>query len=80
LKTLQLKIGDNLTQTHGCIDANQEFTRCGNHPNIISFFEGLGRSLSSLRHKARPHLRKNENLKQRGGRGMPPTIALWFYL
>jgi hypothetical protein len=41
------------------IDANQEFTRCG---NILPLFGRLGRSitslLSSLRHEARPHLAK----------------------
>jgi hypothetical protein len=67
---LQLKIGDDSTQTHGCIDANQEFTRCENHLNILPLFGRLGKSLtsliSSLRHEAHPHLSKNENLKQRG--------------
>jgi hypothetical protein len=62
IKTLQLKIGDDLTQTHGYIDANQEFTRCGNYPNIIPLFERLEISLtsllSSLRHEAHPHLTK----------------------
>jgi hypothetical protein len=52
------------------IDANEEFTRCGKHPNILPLFERLRRSLtsllSSLRHEAHPHLAKNENLKQRG--------------
>jgi hypothetical protein len=46
----------DLIQTHRCIDANQEFTRCGNHPNIISLFRRFERSLTSLlsylRHKA----------------------------
>jgi hypothetical protein len=28
MKTLQLKIGDELTPKHSYIDANQEFTRC----------------------------------------------------
>jgi hypothetical protein len=55
-------MGDDLTQTHVCIDANQEFIRCGYHPNILSLFGRLGRSLtyllSSLRHKAHPHLAK----------------------
>jgi hypothetical protein len=55
IKTLQLKIGEDLAQTHGCIDANQESTRCGNQPNILPLFGRLGRTLtsllSSLRHK-----------------------------
>jgi hypothetical protein len=53
--------GDSI-QTHGCIDANQKFTRYGNQPNILPLFGRLGRSLtsllSSLRHEARPHLAK----------------------
>jgi hypothetical protein len=55
-KILQLKIGDELTQTHICIDANQESTRYENHPSILPLFRRLGRSLSSLlsslRHEA----------------------------
>jgi hypothetical protein len=47
-KTLQLKIGDDLTQIDSYIDANQEFTRCENHPNILPLFGRLGRLLSSL--------------------------------
>jgi hypothetical protein len=53
--------GDSI-QTHGCIDVNQEFTRCGNHPNILPVFERFGRSLtsllSSLRHEVHQHLPK----------------------
>jgi hypothetical protein len=45
---MQLKIGDELTQTHGCIDANQESTRCGNQPNILLLFRRSGRSFTSL--------------------------------
>jgi hypothetical protein len=59
---LQLKEGDDLTQKDNYIDVNQEFTRCGNHPNIIPLFERLERSLtfllSSLRYEAHPHLAK----------------------
>jgi hypothetical protein len=47
-KILQLKIGDELTQIHRCIDANQEFTRCRNHPNILPLFGRSGKSLISL--------------------------------
>jgi hypothetical protein len=83
-KLSELKIGDDLTQTHICVDADQEFTRCGNHPNILPLFGRLGRSLtsllSSLRHEAHPHHSENENLKQRRGRGIPPTTTLWVYL
>jgi hypothetical protein len=47
---------------HGYIEANQIFTRCENHPNILPLFERLGRSLtsliSSLRHEAHLHLSK----------------------
>jgi hypothetical protein len=53
--------GDSI-QTHICIDANQEFTRYGNHPNILPLFGRLGRSLtslvSSLRYEAHSHLAK----------------------
>jgi hypothetical protein len=41
-KILQLNKGDESTQKDSYIDANQEFTRCGNHPNILSLFERLG--------------------------------------
>jgi hypothetical protein len=33
-------------QTHGCIDANQEFTRYGNHHNILPLFGGLEKYLT----------------------------------
>jgi hypothetical protein len=62
MKNIAAKIGDDLTQMHNYIDANQEFTRCGNHPNILPLFERLGRFLtfllSFLRHEAHPHLVK----------------------
>jgi hypothetical protein len=46
MKTFQhIERGDSI-QTHGCIDANQEFTRCGNHDNILPLFEGLEGSLT----------------------------------
>jgi hypothetical protein len=48
MKKLQHEIGDDLTQKHGYIDVNQEFTRCGNHPNILPLFGRLRRSLTSL--------------------------------
>jgi hypothetical protein len=61
-KTLQLKIGDDSTQKDSYIDANQEFTRCENHPNIFPLFGWLERSLtsllSSLWYEAQPHLAK----------------------
>jgi hypothetical protein len=47
---------------HNYNEANQMFTRCGNHPNILPLFGRLGRSLtsllSSLRHKAHSHISK----------------------
>jgi hypothetical protein len=46
MKILQHKIGDDLTQTHIYIDANQEFTRCGNHHNILPLFGGFDGSLT----------------------------------
>jgi hypothetical protein len=54
--------GDDLTQKHSYIDANQEFITCENHSNIFSLFRRFERSLisllSSLRHEAHPHLVK----------------------
>jgi hypothetical protein len=49
LKILQHKIGYDLTQKHGYIDANKEFTRCGNHHNILPLFRGLEGSLTFFR-------------------------------
>jgi hypothetical protein len=55
-KILQIKIGYDSTPKDTYLDAKQEFTRCGNHPNILSLFGRMGRSLtsllSSLRHEA----------------------------
>jgi hypothetical protein len=45
-KTLQHKIGDDLTQTHNYIDVNQEFTRCRNCHNILPLFGLLEGSLT----------------------------------
>jgi hypothetical protein len=45
---LQLKIGDDLIQKDSYIVANQEFTRCEIHPNILPLFGRLGRFLTSL--------------------------------
>jgi hypothetical protein len=42
---LQHNIGDDLTQKHDYIDANQEFTRCKNRYNILPLFGGLKGSL-----------------------------------
>jgi hypothetical protein len=45
-KTFQhIDRGDSI-QTHVCIDANQKFTRCENHPNILPLFGGLEGSLT----------------------------------
>jgi hypothetical protein len=75
--------GDSI-QTHECIDANQEFTRCGNHSNILPLIGRLRRSLTSLlsspRHDAHPHLAKQRLKSKGGGRGIPPTTTLWLYL
>jgi hypothetical protein len=35
---LQYKIGDDSTQKHDYIGANQEFTRCGNRHKILLLF------------------------------------------
>jgi hypothetical protein len=67
LKTLHLNKGDDSTQKDSYIDANQKFTNCENHSNIIPLFIRLVKSLSSLLssliHEAHPHHTKNENLK-----------------
>jgi hypothetical protein len=39
---------DDSTQNDSYIDANQEFTRCENYPNILPLFGRLRRSLTSL--------------------------------
>jgi hypothetical protein len=59
---LQLKIGDNSIPKDSYIDANQDFTRCGNHLNILlswEYWEDLS-LLSSLLYdmKYTPHLAK----------------------
>jgi hypothetical protein len=61
-KTWQHNVGDDSMEKHKYIDANQESTRYGNHPNILPLFRRLGRSLTSLWHEAHPHLSKNEDL------------------
>jgi hypothetical protein len=45
-KTLQHNIGDDLTQKHNYIGANQEFTMCRNHHNILPLFKELEGSLT----------------------------------
>jgi hypothetical protein len=45
-KTFQHIERGDLIHTHGCIDVNQEFTRCGNDPNILPLFRGLEGSLT----------------------------------
>jgi hypothetical protein len=61
-KTLLHEEGYDSIQRHSYIDANQEFTKCRNQPNILPIFGRLGRSLtyllSSLRHEAHPQLAK----------------------
>jgi hypothetical protein len=71
---LQLKIGEDLAQTHRYIDANKVPTMCGIHSNILPPFGRLGRFitsfLSSLRHEAHTTPRKMKTKKPRGGRGI----------
>jgi hypothetical protein len=55
---VELMIGDELALKHNYIDVNQEFTRCGNHPNILLLFGRLRRCLTSLGHEAHSHLSK----------------------
>jgi hypothetical protein len=43
---LQDNIGDDLTQKHSYIDANQEYTRYRNCHNILPLFGGLEGSLT----------------------------------
>jgi hypothetical protein len=47
-KTFQHIERDDSIQTHGCIDANQEFTRCGIHYNIPHSLEDWRDLLVSL--------------------------------
>jgi hypothetical protein len=79
IKTLQHKIGDDLTQKHDYIDTNQEFTRCGNHHNILTLWriEGISHFLSFplLHNEAHPHLSKMQ-LCLGGGRGVAECLPL----
>jgi hypothetical protein len=81
-KILQHKIGDDLTQKHSYIDANQEFTRCGNWHNILPLFGGLEGSLtfspllSSLTPWSTPTPLKKQ-LWLGGGRGMDECLPLY---
>jgi hypothetical protein len=70
---LQLNKGDDSTKKDSYIDANQGFTMCGNHPNILPLFGRLGRP---LRHEAHPHLAKRRPKAKGVGDGLPPTTAL----
>jgi hypothetical protein len=66
------------------IDANQEFTRCGNHSNILPLFKRLGRSLtsllSSLRHESHPHLAKWSPKAWRVGEGFLPQQPMVLFI
>jgi hypothetical protein len=70
---LQLKIGEDLAQTHRYIDANKVPTMCGIHSNILPPFGRLGRFitsfLSSLRHEAHTTPRKMKTKSQGVGEG-----------
>jgi hypothetical protein len=48
IKTFQHIERDDSIQTHGCIDANQDFTRCGIHYNIPHSLEDWRDLLVSL--------------------------------
>jgi hypothetical protein len=50
IKNISVQIGDDLIQKHNYIDANQDFTRCRNHHNILPLFRGLERSLTFSHH------------------------------
>jgi hypothetical protein len=65
VQELQLKIEGDPTQKDNYIGANQEFTRCRNHHNILALS-----LLSSplLHHEAHPHLSKS-NFDYRVGEG-----------
>jgi hypothetical protein len=78
-KIFQHKIGDDFIQTHGCIDANQEFTRCVNHHNILLLFGVLERSLTFSPHLSYTMKHTHTSQKQlwlRGGRGMIECLIL----
>jgi hypothetical protein len=84
---LQHNIEDDLTQKYGYIDANQEFTRCGNHHNILPLFGELEGSLtfSLLPSYTMKHTHTSQKAAMaRGGKGVgvnypwyhgPPVIA-----
>jgi hypothetical protein len=77
-KTFQhIERGDSI-QTHGCIDANHEFTRCENHHNILPLFGGLEGSLtlSALLSYTMKHIHTSQKAIIGSGRGM----AEWFPL
>jgi hypothetical protein len=79
METFQhIKRGDSI-QTHGCIDANKEFTRCENQPNILSLFRGLEGSLTFsplLSYtKKHTHISKKETTA-RGEGGMDECLPL----
>jgi hypothetical protein len=62
MKNIATEQGRLFNPKNSYIDANQEFIRCGNHPDILPLFERLVRSLTSLlpslRHEEHPHLPK----------------------
>jgi hypothetical protein len=61
------------------IDENQPFTRCGNHPNILSLFERFGRishNLSTLLlHLMHTTPQKKAKSKPRCGGGMADVLT-----
>jgi hypothetical protein len=78
-KTLHHNIRDDLTQKHGYIDANQEFTRCKNCHNILPLFRGLEGSLTfsprlsyTMKHT---HTFQKETISW-GGRGIAECLPL----
>jgi hypothetical protein len=79
VKTLLHKIGDDFTQTHRCIHANQKFTRCRNRHNILPLFGGLEWSLTfspvlsyTMKHT---HTTQKATIA-RGGRGIAECLVL----
>jgi hypothetical protein len=87
IKNIAAHIGDDLTQKHGYIDANQEFTRCGNSHNNLPLFGGFEGSLtfSPLLSYTMKHTHTSQKATMARGWKMngwmhisPPTLGVTF--
>jgi hypothetical protein len=66
-------------QKHNYIEANQRFTRCGNHPNIFPLFGRLGRISHNLSYllldMKHTHTTQKAKSKPRCGGGMDEVLT-----